>query len=186
MADMPGKRYPLDGNRPGMRALLMALGALATLVCLAAAALAVWLIAGDLQSGDWLSALFPLLCLAGAAWMTGCFLLWGERMLTEIEVTQEGLHVKRPLQSPGWIPWDALQTACICFLAHKPGLQEKATVLCFVMKGEKKNLFDRWKTENPWHYRRLIVADYSEELQGEVSNYRPVEDLRGTPAYPMN
>ena len=184
---MSGKRYPLDSNRPGVRALLMALGALATLICLAAAALAVWLIVQDLQSGDWLSALFPLLCLAGAAWMTGSFLLWGERMLTEIAITQEGLHIKRPLQRLRWIPWAALQTVCICFVAHKPGLQEKARVMCFVMKGEKKNLFDRWQTENPWHFRRLIVADYREDLHAGVKDCcpLPVEDLRGTPAYPV-
>ena len=67
-----------------------------------------------------------------------------------------------------------------------PGKNDGVSVLCFVRHGEKRNLYDRWKADSPWHHRRLIVADYTEAVEEAVRSVCPmvIADLRGTIAYP--
>ncbi len=146
----------------------------------------VFMMKAVLMDGDWLLLLMMLLPLGISVWFAGFFFLLMHRMMSSISLSESGVCLHRPLQGSKQLPWDAFQQVCICYGSGTPGRNDGNTVLCFVMHGEKKNLYDRWKVDNPWHDRYLIVADYSEELHTAVSACCPMQvaDLRGTIAYP--
>lgn len=98
----------------------------------------------------------------------------------------DGLEVKYPLQPRCLIPWEDFQQVCIVYAAFTTRGERRAnTVICCVKKGEKKNIYGRWKTDNPFRYRTVICIAYSPELYEGIKEKCPykVEDLRNTPAY---
>ena len=101
----------------------------------------------------------------------------------------EGLVVKYPLEKEKRIPWHQFQQVCVCYAAYTTRGQKKAnTVICCVKQGEKKNLYGRWKTDNPFHHRSVICMDYSPEYHAGITRMCPyaVEDLRNTWAYRLD
>lgn len=185
MADMHS--FPLDGMKGARRGVGVIACVLMTLIC---GAVALYLLLGCVMSffyeGLWLA--FPLLLpmAAGWIWFTGTFILTLERMYTRASVSEEGVTLMRPLRRERLILWDEFQQVCICYSSSVPGRNDGVSVLCFVRHGEKRNLYDRWRTDNPWHSRRLIVADHTAEIEQIVRAVCPMEvvDLRGSIAYP--
>lgn len=97
-----------------------------------------------------------------------------------------GLHVKYPLHLPHLIPWDEFQQVCVIHAAFTTRGERRAnTVICCVKKGEKKNIYGRWKTDNPFRYRSVISIAYTPELHEGIKNRCPYEvcDLRETQTY---
>ena len=102
------------------------------------------------------------------------------------EILAEGIRTKYPLQGWRLISWDEFQQVCVCYAGYTTRGERKAySVVCFVKKGEKKNLYGRWKTGNPFHYRSVITIEYTDELYEEVKEKCPYEipDLRKTRLY---
>lgn len=97
--------------------------------------------------------------------------------------TEAGLTLLRPLLPEKHFPWDAFQCVNICY--RDGGRGPKPPILCFVRHGEKKNLFGRWKTANPFRAYRLIAPEYSVALHEAAKACCPLEivDLRHTPDY---
>lgn len=183
---MEETRFPLNRSKPHVRRLAMFVAATCGLLLLIACLmLLAFTLKAVLTDGDWLLLLLMLLPLGFSIWFAGFFFLLLGRMMTSISLTGNGVCLYGPLQRSKWIPWDAFQQVCICYGSGTPGKNDGNTVLCFVQNGEKKNLYDRWKVDNPWR-DRLISADYTEELYTAVCACCPMEvtDLRGTIAYP--
>ena len=76
-------------------------------------------------------------------------------------VSAAGVRVKYPLEKEIFYSWDDLQEVCICSVTYQRMKSEPA--ICFVMHGEKKNLFGQWKTENPFKFRKVMAFDFSGE-----------------------
>lgn len=97
-----------------------------------------------------------------------------------------GLLVKYPLHTEQRISWDEFQQICIVRSAFTTrGKRRANTDICCVKKGEKKNGYGRWKTDNPFRYRSVICIAYTPELHEGLKVRCPYEvfDLRDTPAY---
>lgn len=106
--------------------------------------------------------------------------------LAQYRFTRDGLSVKYPLQKEFTIPWDTFQQVCVCYAAYTTrGPRRANTILCCVKKGQKKNIYGRWKTDNIFYYRSVICIDYRESLLRGLQDVYPgtVEDLRNTLAY---
>lgn len=180
--------FPLDGTKGAVRLAAIAGGALCMLICGAAAlyALLSCLTAPFIYEGGWELLFLFLPVSALAIWFAGFFALTLVQMHTRAAVSEEGVMLMRPLQKARLIRWDEFQQVCICFSSSVPR-GPSSPVVCFVRHGEKKNVYDRWRTDMPWHYRRLIVADHTEAIEAAVRNVCPMEvkDLRGTIAYPQ-
>ena len=72
------------------------------------------------------------------------------------------------------IPWDDFQEVCICYADYNCGYHSQLTkVICLIKKGEKKNIFGRWKVDNFLRYRSVIRLDYSPELHQKVIDVCP-------------
>lgn len=102
------------------------------------------------------------------------------------DYSEEGLGVKYLLQKRKVIPWSEFQQICICYTSYSTrGERTAHSVLCFVKKGEKKNIYGRWKASNPYHSRSVISMEYTDELYKEVQKHCPYEipDLRGKGNY---
>ena len=124
--------------------------------------------------------LFAMVC----AWVYAYFLLkYGWLLLADAciayTVTEAGLHLKYPLEKEKLYSWDDFQEVCICSVTYQR--MKRAPAICFVMHGEKKNLFGQWKTENPFKFRRVMAFDFSEERLTQLRAYCscPVPDYRG-------
>lgn len=180
--------FPLDNSRGFTRAATIFGGVLMTLICGAAT---LWLALGSivpfLYEGLWPTALLLLPMAAFAGWFTGYAVLLLEHVVSRVEVGAEGVTLIRPWRKAKAYPWSDFWQVCVCYSSGTPGKNDGVPVLCFVRHGEKRNLYDRWKADNPWHYGRLIVADCTEEMQEAVRSVCPMEvaDLRGSPAYPL-
>ncbi len=115
----------------------------------------------------------------------GCFSM----IFFKYEILAEGIRTKYPLQDWRLISWDAFQQVCVCYRGYTTrgqGTEHTAqSVVCFVKKGEKKNLYGRWKADNSFHHRSVISIDYTDELYEEVKEKCPYEvpDLRKTRLY---
>ena len=104
------------------------------------------------------------------------------------EFTEDGIKVKYPLRTLKFIPWDEFQEVCICYdyyVSKGPRWANRA--ICCISKKEEKNAFGRWKTENPFRYKSVIVMDYTDELYQKIKEKCPydIPDLRKTPAYKL-
>ena len=101
-----------------------------------------------------------------------CFFV-EERLLTacyaQYEFSQDGVMAKYPGRAQIGIPWDDFQEVCICYADYTSRPDRQLTkVVCLVKKGEKKNIFGRWKVDNFLHCKSVIRLDYSEELYTEI------------------
>lgn len=184
MVDM--QVFPLDRTRGAMRVVEVVSCAVMALFC---GAPTLYLLLSSflplVYDDLWAVVLMLLPMAAGACWFTGFFALQLERMFCRVTIDGEGVTLLRPLRKEKHYTWSDFQQVCICFASSVPK-GPSTSVLCFVCHGEKKNLYDRWKTDNPWHYRRLIVADYTTEIEEAIRAVCPMEikDLRGSIAYP--
>ena len=101
---------------------------------------------------------------------------------------KEGVYAKYPLKPEQLYPWNYFQQVCVCYSAYTTrGKQKANTVICCIKHGERKNLYGRWKTENPFRYRNVVCVAYSPALFDGVKDMCPFEviDLRETPAYKL-
>lgn len=137
--------------------------------------------------GLWETPLFLLPISVWTGWVAGNFVLMLGHILTCEEVSTGGVTLLRPLCKAKTYPWSEFQQVCICYSSSVPGKNDGMSVLCFIRHGEKRNIYDRWKTDNAWHYRRITVTDHAAELETAVRALCPMEvrDLRGSIAYPL-
>lgn len=109
--------------------------------------------------------------------------------LAQYRFTKAGLLVKYPLRSEHLVPWSDFQQVCVCLAAYTTRGEPRAnTVICCVRKGERKNGWGRWKTDNPFRYKSVICIEYRPSLLEGLREMCPytVEDLRDTPEYRLN
>lgn len=184
MADLHS--FPLDRSKGLLRGVVVAGLAFLTLV-MGAATLYLLLscFLPFFYEDLWLTVLMLLPMAAGALWFTGTFFLILVRMYTCATVSEEGVTLMLPLRREKRYAWRDFQQVCICFSSSVPR-GPSSPVMCFVRHGEKRNLYDRWKADKPWHSRRLIVADHTDAMEEAVRAVCPMEvvDLRGSIAYP--
>ena len=133
------------------------------------------------------AAVWIFVVLAGIAWFL-CYLCWCYccKGFAKYRFENEGLVVKFPLCQEERIPWNDFQQVCVIHAAYTTRGERKAnTVICCVKKGEKKDFYDRWKTDNPFRYRTVICIEYTPELHQGIIEKCPYEvaDLRTTLAY---
>ena len=159
------------------------------LVGLATAGLGLWGLWDSLVQGYArpVSTLFYCLTFGGCAgfclYLGWCILA---RALARFRFLEEGLAVTFPLREEILIPWDAFQQVCVCypgcptrgFFSPGPGY------LCCVKKGEKKNIYGRWK-DSDFHYRTVLMIGYRPEYLAAIRQVCPfrVPDLRGIGNY---
>lgn len=178
--------FLLDGTKGATRIATVIGCVLCMLICGAAT---LYLLLGCVvpffYDGLWPTTLLMLPMVAGALWFTGTFFLTLVRMHTRAAVSEEGVTLMMPLRREKRYAWSDFQQVCICFASSVPR-GPSSSVVCFVRHGEKRNLYDRWRTDMPWHYRRIIVADHTAEIEAAVRAVCPmkVDDLRGSIAYP--
>lgn len=166
------------GNVPKIvKYLLYIVAFIAFLVWSTITLLSCWFILSDVLHGT-----FPILALLLPIEILSLRLFWGTicRAAASFRFESYGLWVKWPLRKAQFLQWSSFQQVCIC-----PGYEfRKDTTsigLCFVMHGEKKNLFDRWKTMGT-HYRTVSYIEYTPELHAGLKERCPMEivDLRST------
>ena len=185
MADM--QTFMLDGTKGAARVVTVIGCVLMTLICAAAALymLVSCVVVPFLYDGGWTLLFFLLPVSIIPIWFAGYMGLLLPRVFTRVTVSAEGVTLLRPLLKYKRYAWSDFQQVCICYASSVPK-GPSSPVLCFVCHGEKRNIYDRWKTDNPWHYRRLIVADHTDAIEEAVKAVCPmaVKDLRGSIAYP--
>ena len=128
----------------------------------------------------------PLLGFAVLLFVFGWLFI--SRGLAKYSFQTDGIFVKYPFRAKTFIPWCDFQQVCVCYAAYTTrGAKRAATVICLVKAGEKKNVYGRWKTDNPFRYRSVITIDYKPELLAEIQKRCPLEvvDLRGTQSYTL-
>lgn len=110
------------------------------------------------------------------------FWCWIESEFAEYAVTSEGMAAKYPLQKERLIAWDEFQQICACLYVRK---LDRLPVICCVQKGEKPNIYGRWKAYNEFHHKTVITFPYSDVLFDEIARRSsvPVVDLRENPLY---
>lgn len=93
--------------------------------------------------------------------------------------SEAGVTVQYPLEKPRNYSWDEFQQVCVCYYSRAMEMSGYS-VICLVKKGEKKDVFGRWKTADPFRYRSVLCLDYSDELLATVKMNCPyqVPDLR--------
>lgn len=106
--------------------------------------------------------------------------------LARYRFQENGILAKYPFRSEKLFSWDVFQEICIVNTAFTTRGERRAnTVICLVIKGEKKDIHGRWKTENPFRYKTVICLHYRPELAQGLRCKCPYDvlDLRETPAY---
>ena len=108
---------------------------------------------------------------------------------SNVTLTRDGVLIKYPLHKVKLIKWDEFYTVCRCisgaFAGDGPIAYDGYDIICFVRKGESTNMLGRWRTENPFHLRRLICFYYTDELFEKVKSWCPISivDLSNTLSY---
>ena len=151
----------------------------------------IWLLVDDISIGYFgFDTVFWFLAFMGTGVLMVMYILNLISMnFFKYEILAEGIRTKYPLQDWRLISWDAFQQVCVCYRGYTTrgqGTEHTAqSVVCFVKKGEKKNLYGRWKADNSFHHRSVISIDYTDELYEEVKEKCPYEvpDLRKTRLY---
>ena len=103
--------------------------------------------------------------------------------LVKYKISFDGVYAKYPLTKLKLFKWDEFQEVSMCYAARTTRGEPRAIkVLCFVKKGERKNIYGRWKTDNIFKHRRVITINYSDELYEFVKSVCPyrVLDIRKT------
>ncbi len=153
------------------------------IVGIALLALDVWLFFAMLGLGESLGfVILWFVFIAGIAIFCLCVgAAFISRGLVRYKICSEGLWAKYPIEKLKLIPWEKFQEVCVCYAARTTRGEPRAhKVICCIMKGEKKNGYVRWKTDNPFMHRRVITMDYSTELYEAIKETCPHEivDLR--------
>lgn len=109
------------------------------------------------------------------------------QLFAKYKFNKAGVTVKYPCSAAKLVPWSEFQQVCICYTSYSK-LGEAFVVIACVKHGEKKNLFGRWKTDNPFRHRRVITMDYTDELYQTIKENCPYEvvDLRKTRSYSLH
>lgn len=95
-------------------------------------------------------------------------------VFAKYEFSPDGVEVKYVGRRTQIIPWDDFQEVCICYADYTAGADSQLTkVICLIKKGEKKNIFGRWKVDNFLRYRSVIRLDYSPALYQKVLDVCP-------------
>lgn len=117
---------------------------------------------------------FVFLCLS-----IGCFVIQRQllrNLFTKYSFCPNGVKATLWKKFTQIIPWEDFQEVCICHADFNSRSDGKLTkVICFVRKGEKKNIYGRWKVDNFLRYGKVIRLDYSSELHEELSRLCPHE-----------
>ena len=106
--------------------------------------------------------------------------------LARYRFLKEGLMVKYPLEEEFLIPWNEFQQVCFIYSNFAArGRQAATSDICCVRKGERKNLYGRWKSDNAFHYKTVIAISFKPEYLAGIREVCPyqVPDLRGTGNY---
>lgn len=108
--------------------------------------------------------------------------------LARYRFTKEGVYAKYPLKTEQLLPWRSFQQVCVCYSAYTTRGKRKAnTIICCVKCGERRNIYGRWKTENPFRYRNIVCIEYTPGLYEGIKDMCPytVIDLRETKEYEL-
>lgn len=126
--------------------------------------------------------LFMALSVGAIILLFGIFLI--DKGLARYKFEKNGLIVKFPFKQEKLIPWNEFQQVCLCYSSYS-SVGNANTVICCVKKGEKLNIFGRWKTDNPFHCHSVLVIEYKREYYNGIKERCPydISDLRDTPAY---
>jgi hypothetical protein len=102
------------------------------------------------------------------------------------EVHPNGVLIKYPFRKPALLKWDVFQEICICYSdITTRGPLRYNTVICCVRHGERRNFYDRWKTNNAFRYKSVISIAYSDSRLSELQAVCPfrILDRRGRGGY---
>ena len=136
----------------------------------------------EMMSG--LSSLFLLLgCSAFCFYFGWCCI---KRGLARFRFLKEGLMVKFPLEEEYLIPWDEFQQVCVIYGQYSTrGTPRASSIICCVKKGQKKNLYGRWKIDSVFTYRTVLGILFKPEYLAGIREVCPyqVPDLRDTGNY---
>lgn len=136
----------------------------------------------------WIILMFLLFVMSIAAFVLSLGWAFISGGLARYRFEADGLWVKYPLQSWQLISWDEFQEVCVIHTAFTTRGERRAnTDICCVKKGEKRNMYGRWK-DNPFRYHSVICIAYSPALYKGIKERCPYEvvDLRETRAYRLN
>lgn len=109
-----------------------------------------------------------------------CFFLDMERrilllLFTKYEFTTSGIECTSFRYYKWRIPWDKFQAVCICCADEIAWSDKKPTkALCFVQKGERRDIRGRWKVDAFWRYPKIIRMNDSVDLLEEVMRNCPL------------
>lgn len=190
---MPEPRFetapPLEGLSRPVKIFTVLMLAFFPLVGLAVAVLGLWGLWDSLLQGyarpvgTLVSCLTFGVCSWFCLYLGWCML---SRYLARFRFLEEGLAVTFPFREEALLPWEDFQQICVCYPGCPPTTSDDQGTghLCFVKKGEKKNIYGRWK-ESSFHYRTVILLGYRPEYLAAVRQVCPcpVPDLRGVGNY---
>ncbi len=175
------------GHQMGIKSpiLIFLLLAFFPIVGMTSLGLGVWMYIGSIKQG--LSIGFIILS-SGFAVTVGIFILilgWLaiSDCLVTYKISLEGVYAKYPLTKLKLFKWDEFQEVSVGYARRTPRGQSWALkVVCFIKKGERKNIYGRWKSESLFRHRRVITIAYSDELYEFVKSVCPyrVLDIRKT------
>ena len=96
--------------------------------------------------------------------------------LAKYRISRGGLETKYPMGAWKLIPWEEFQEVSICY-SNQRALSEKRAhrLLCFIKKGERRNICGGWKINNIFRHRSVISIVYSEELYTILKETYPLE-----------
>ncbi len=102
------------------------------------------------------------------------------------EFSDEGVWAKYPFRKRYLNQWDEFQEVCAAYHEFdvRKGMGKGLSVIYCIRKGQKKNVYGRWKI-NPYLYKKVITVAYSPELFEGVKDKCPfaVTDERDKGCY---
>lgn len=129
--------------------------------------------------------LFGIVVSVGYPYMAWCSF---KQEFQSIHLNSDGISIKYPYEDIIMYKWDEFVDICIiyAFVGTRGAVYDgDVTYIAFVRKGETKNRNDRWRAENPFHYRGVFIIRYSEANLNLIKEYCPydISDLRYTKTY---
>lgn len=90
-------------------------------------------------------------------------------LFTKYEFTTSGIECTSFRYYKREIPWDKFQAVSICCADKIAWSDKKPTkALCFVQKGEHRDIQGNWKVDAFWRYPKIIRMNYSDDLLEKV------------------
>lgn len=99
-------------------------------------------------------------------WRIVCF------CFTKHSICVDGIEACFLHKRPKLYSWSVFQEVCVCYEDDHTKVDNK--LICFVQKGEKKNIFGRWKSDAFWRYPRIIRLKYTPELHKIITDLCPI------------